>query len=101
MMHHKQQWSNQKILLKQLFDEKNQSDIEYKDAIAEDVVIQEVKPESQSIANAFSNLVLSQLFELFSYERIELGGIDVVTTLDTNFQSALTCNHECADGNLR
>ncbi|NTW42909.1 MAG: penicillin-binding protein [Anaerolineaceae bacterium] len=82
---------NQKILLKQLFDEKKISDIEYKDAIAEDVVIQEVKPESQSIANAFSNLVLSQLFELFSYERIELGGIDVVTTLDTNFQSALTC----------
>jgi membrane peptidoglycan carboxypeptidase len=82
---------NQNILLKQLFDEEKISNIEYKDAIAEDIIIQEVKTESRSMANAFSNLVLSHLYDLFSFERIELGGINVVTTLDTNIQSALMC----------
>ncbi len=82
---------NQNILLKQLFDEEKISSNEYKDAIAEDIVIQDVRPQPQFIANAFTNLVLSQLYGLFGFERIELGGIDVVTTLDTNMQSAVIC----------
>ena len=82
---------NQTFLLEKLVNDKKISKAEYQTAISEKIVIREGINEPAIIANAYTNLVLNKLFDLFSFERIELGGINVMTTLDINVQTALTC----------
>jgi membrane peptidoglycan carboxypeptidase len=46
---------------------------------------------SLNITPAFTNLVMTQLAELFSRERIERGGLIILTTLDYDLQLQLDC----------
>ncbi len=48
-------------------------------------------PESASPARAFSRLVINQLEARFGVERVERGGLHVITTLDYPLQLELNC----------
>lgn len=48
-------------------------------------------PESASPALAFSHLVLDQLSSRFGRERLERGGLRIITTLDYSLQIELNC----------
>jgi membrane peptidoglycan carboxypeptidase len=48
-------------------------------------------PSTKSLAPAFLNLVINQLDPQFTRERIERGGLNIITTLDSNLQGRATC----------
>lgn len=63
-------------------------------ALAEIPVIQSAPLPTPIIAPAFVNLVLSQLESQIPRERLERGGITIITTLDYELQKQATCTTE-------
>lgn len=63
-------------------------------ALAETPVIQPAPPAPPIVAPAFVNLVLSQLESQIPRERLERGGITIITTLDYELQKQATCTTE-------
>lgn len=63
-------------------------------ALAEIPVIQSAPQTPPIIAPAFVNLVLSQLESQIPRERLERGGITIITTLDYELQKQATCTTE-------
>ncbi len=85
---------NQKILLNHLYKAGYIAEDDFNVASNTDFnlvsEIESVKP----IATAFSSMVLEQLYQKYSLERVELGGLRVTTSLNTSIQQALTCTIE-------
>src|SRR5574341_1695881 len=68
------------------------TDEEAAQALAESPIPQSPIPLSQaSVAPAFVSLVLHQLDQHFTRERIERGGLTVITTLDYDLQTQAVC----------
>ncbi|HRJ75107.1 MAG TPA: transglycosylase domain-containing protein, partial [Anaerolineales bacterium] len=63
-------------------------------ALAEIPVIQSAPQPTGIIAPAFVNLVLTQLESQIPRERLERGGITIITTLDYELQKGATCTTE-------
>ncbi|MBX3036384.1 MAG: transglycosylase domain-containing protein [Anaerolineales bacterium] len=63
-------------------------------ALAEIPVIQSAPLDLPIVAPAFVNLVLTQLESQFPRERLERGGITIITTLDYELQKQATCTTE-------
>jgi membrane peptidoglycan carboxypeptidase len=68
------------------------SDVE--SALLENPAFQTTPPSTLKVAPAFVNLVLAQLDSAIPRERIERGGIIVITTLDYNLQKQSACATE-------
>ena len=60
-------------------------------ALAETPTIQPGPPSAPKPAEAFTNLVISQLEPQFTRERIERGGLTIITTLDYDLQKQAWC----------
>lgn len=60
-------------------------------ALAETPVIQPAPPAPPEVAPAFVNLVLSQLDSQIPRERIEHGGLNIISTLDYDLQKQAAC----------
>ncbi|MCE9644555.1 MAG: transglycosylase domain-containing protein [Chloroflexi bacterium] len=60
-------------------------------ALAETPVIQPAPPAPSSPAPAFVNMVLSQLDSQIPRDRIERGGLNIITTLDYDLQKQAAC----------
>jgi len=60
-------------------------------AAAQAVPFMESVPESASLVPAFARLAVDQLADRFGRERLERGGLRVITTLDYNLQIELNC----------
>jgi len=63
-------------------------------ALAETPVILPSHPAITRSAEAFTNLVLSQLEPIFTRERIERGGLTIISTLDYSLQEQASCATE-------
>ncbi len=63
-------------------------------ALAETPVIQPAPQTQPIIAPAFVNLVLSQIESQIPRERLQRGGITIITTLDYQLQKQATCTTE-------
>jgi membrane carboxypeptidase/penicillin-binding protein len=63
-------------------------------ALAETPLIMPAPPTPPVPAEAFINIVLSQLDSQISRERIERGGLTVITTLDYDLQTQASCTTE-------
>jgi membrane carboxypeptidase/penicillin-binding protein len=63
-------------------------------ALAETPAILPASPPVTRPAEAFTNLVLSQLESIFTRERIERGGLTIITTLDYDLQEQASCATE-------
>jgi membrane carboxypeptidase/penicillin-binding protein len=63
-------------------------------ALAETPVIQSAPQTPPIVAPAFVNMVLSQLESQIPRERLERGGITIITTLDYELQKGATCTTE-------
>jgi membrane peptidoglycan carboxypeptidase len=64
---------------------------EHQRALSEGLTFAPPPPESALPAEAFSRLALDQLAARFGRQRVERGGLRVITTLDYNLQLELTC----------
>ncbi len=64
---------------------------EYQAALNTALVLRTSLDASQSIAPAFSNLVLDQLNTQIERERLERGGLRIITSLDYDLQEQATC----------
>jgi membrane peptidoglycan carboxypeptidase len=64
---------------------------EYQQAAAQTLELVGPLPPAVSPAAAFSQLALEALAEQFGRERLERGGLRVITTLDYSLQSELSC----------
>lgn len=64
---------------------------DYAKASTENVTFNIQKNENQTLANTFARLVVNSLYKTLGYERVELGGIQVVSTLDMKLQQELRC----------
>ncbi len=60
-------------------------------ALAETPTIQSAPPTRPEPAPAFVNMVLSQLDSQFTRDRIERGGLNIITTLDYDLQKQAAC----------
>lgn len=60
-------------------------------ALAESPTIQPAPPAAPEPAPAFVNMVLSQLDSEIARDRIERGGLNIITTLDYNLQKQAVC----------
>ncbi|MFT3892397.1 MAG: hypothetical protein QM730_12245 [Anaerolineales bacterium] len=60
-------------------------------ALGESPLFQTPPPTKPQVASAFINLLLSQLDSRFPRERIERGGLIIVSTLDYNMQKNSSC----------
>lgn len=68
-----------------------ESDADIQKALAENPTIQPAPPVTPHPAEAFTNLVISQLESRFSRERIERGGLSITTTLNYDLQEQASC----------
>lgn len=64
---------------------------EYQQARQENLLLRPKAAEAGQTANAFSNLVLDQLANELGRQRLERGGLKVLTTLDYDLQNQLAC----------
>lgn len=60
-------------------------------ALQETPAIQPAPPPQPRLAEAFTNMVLSQLESRFTRARIERGGLTIVSTLDFDLQTQASC----------
>ncbi len=82
---------NQKEFLKELHQNEVISTKDYENALNTEIQINTPPPPFPQTAKAFSQLVLNRLYRDYGFERVELGGLRVISTLDLNKQNALTC----------
>jgi membrane peptidoglycan carboxypeptidase len=67
------------------------SDQALSNALGESPLFQTPPPPTQKPAPAFVNLLLSQLDSQFPRERIQRGGLNIISTLDYNLQKQSSC----------
>lgn len=60
-------------------------------ALGETPLIQAAPPSPPRLAAAFTNMLLSQLESQFTRERIERGGLTIISTLDYDLQKQAAC----------
>ncbi len=82
---------NQAGLLIQLNEEGFITDQDFKTARESKLQMVSEVQELEPFANAFSSLVINRLYELYGRERVDLGGLIVTTSLDSEIQKALRC----------
>ncbi len=82
---------NQKDFLDQLYKSGVLPIEDYQETLAAEININTPPPAYPQIAKAFTQQVLNRLSREYGSERVELGGLRVVTTLDVEKQMALTC----------
>ncbi|MHB8132727.1 MAG: transglycosylase domain-containing protein [Anaerolineaceae bacterium] len=92
---------NQLTLLQKMVDMKNISQQEYKNAVSEKIEFQKIMIDQHLLANAYTRLVLNQLYDMLGFERVELGGINVVSSLDTVIQASLMCTSQLQLRNIQ
>ena len=85
---------NQSNLLNQLHEDGFIADEDYKNATSTELELVSEIQERNEIASAFSSMVLQELFEIYGRERVQLGGLRVITSLDFEIQMALQCTLE-------
>ncbi len=78
-------------LLRQLFTNELISLNDYQLAIETDIELVTEIQASDQFAPAYSNLVIRKMEDLYGSERVELGGLTIITGLDIDIQNALQC----------
>ncbi len=81
----------QQAALEQLLAEKAISPDEYQRASASEVRLRKETPAGKSSAAAFTSLALDQLARCFGRQRLERGGLRIITSLDYDLQLEMTC----------
>lgn len=82
---------NQKEFLEALHQKEVISTEDYQTARNTEILINTPPPPFPQTAKAFGQLVLNRLYRDYGFERVELGGLRVISTLDVNKQNALVC----------
>lgn len=82
---------NQSDLLKQLHEDGFIVDEDFQIATKTELILVSKSQEKDGIAKAFSTMVQQELYEMYGYERVELGGLKVTTSLNHDIQLALHC----------
>ncbi|GAP07719.1 membrane carboxypeptidase [Anaerolinea thermolimosa] len=82
---------NQRAALQRLQESGQISQTEYERAIQTSLRLTRAAPSSQPVAGAFTVLVLEQLGAQLGRQRLERGGLRIITTLDYPTQLELTC----------
>jgi len=82
---------NQRAALQRLQESGQISQTEYERAIQTSLRLTRTAPSSQPVAGAFTALVLEQLGAQLGRQRLERGGLRIITTLDYPTQLELTC----------
>lgn len=82
---------NQKQFLDELYQKEIIGTEDYQKALETEVQINTPPLPFPQTARAFSQLVLNRLYREYGFERVELGGLRVISTLDLNKQNTLTC----------
>ncbi len=82
---------NQATLLERLYTDGFITLEDYKKAQKTEITLVTVIPAQNQFAAAYSSLVIEQLYNLYGRERVELGGLQVTTSLDFEIQKSLTC----------
>ncbi|MDO9087589.1 MAG: penicillin-binding protein [Anaerolineaceae bacterium] len=85
---------NQSNLLNQLHEDGFIADEDYQYSTSTELELVSEIQEKNEIASAFASLVMQELFEIYGRERVELGGLRVITSLDFEIQTALQCTLE-------
>jgi membrane peptidoglycan carboxypeptidase len=80
-----------KELLSALSSSNLVSPSEYENAAKEFVQFQTPNQENEDIAQSFVNLAIDQLSQQFERDRIERGGLRIITTLDYDLQVQANC----------
>lgn len=81
---------NQSTLLQKMLRTGQISPEDY-DQASKETILFSFSNQPVSIAPAFSRLVINALYQTLDYDRVELGGIRVVSTLDLRIQSQVAC----------
>lgn len=82
---------NQKKILSQLLKDGLISEADFSTASGFTLKTASNPNPETGIANAFSAMVIEDLKELYGIQRVELGGMSVITTLDYRIQETLQC----------
>ena len=82
---------NQQQALQQLVDQGWIGNEEYETARAEEITFADAPVSAPPFAAAFTDLVLNQLAGQLGQQRIERGGLRIITTLDDDQQRQMTC----------
>ncbi len=81
----------QRAVLDTLLDRRVITLVEHRRAVEQDLQIAQPAEQAPGVAVAFSRLVVQQLARQFGQERLERGGLRVITSLDYNLQVELAC----------
>ena len=81
----------QRAVLETLLDRRVITLAENRRALEQDLEIAQPVEQGAGVAPAFSRLVIQQLARQFGQERLERGGLRVITSLDYNLQIELAC----------
>lgn len=85
---------NQKNLLNHLYESGFIAEEDFNVATKTDFnLVTEIQP-IKPIAAAFSSMVLEELYQKYSLDRVELGGFRITTSLNTTIQQSLACTIE-------
>lgn len=82
---------NQQAFLEAIYEAGYITQDDYQKAVNSEIVFNTPPPPYAQPAKAFTQQVLNQLYKDLGIDRVELGGIRVITTLDIEIQSALVC----------
>lgn len=82
---------NQRAALQRLRERAQISQAEYDRAVQTNLRLTQTAPSAQPVAGAFTSLVLEQLSAHLGRQRLERGGLRIITTLDYPTQLELTC----------
>lgn len=84
-------FERQQILLGEWHARHLISDQEYEQAKQTTISPRLPKPETPQIARAFTHQVINQMIAALGRQRVERGGLRIITTLDYDLQTQLTC----------
>ena len=82
---------NQQLALQQLVDQGWIGSEEYESARKQEITFADAPRSAQPFAAAYADLVLNQLAGQLGQQRIERGGLRIITTLDYDQQLEMTC----------
>jgi membrane peptidoglycan carboxypeptidase len=82
---------NQQNVLNRLHAQGAISDADYRQAQREKLVFRQPLDPPNPVAQAFTRLALNQLSELYGRDRLERGGLRILTSLDYDLQLQVSC----------
>lgn len=82
---------NQQAALQQLFDQGWIGEEEFETAREEEITFAEAPDAPASFATGYTSMVLNQLSARFGQQRIERGGLRIITSLDYDQQFEMEC----------